>query len=64
MYRKYKSGKFTNNKIKHAVILLEDKEQKLKIINKKTVKIGYNNNKNYKINYNSDYEDYFNEDEY
>lgn len=55
MHRKYKL-----NKIKSQIILLEDKENKMTVINKRTIKIGgYNNNKTYKNNYIDDYEDYY-----
>ena len=61
MYRKYKSGKFTKN-ITPKIKLFEDKDPKLKVINKRTIKVGINyNNKNYKFDYISDYNDYYDE---
>jgi hypothetical protein len=54
MYRKYKSGRFTTNKINTQKKLLEDKNKKQTIINK--------SNKSYKIyedyiDYNNDYDE-------
>jgi hypothetical protein len=58
MYRKYKSGRFTTNKINTQKKLLEDKNKKQPIINKsnKSYKI-YEDYIDYNIDYNNDYDE-------
>ncbi len=64
MQRKYKSGNYSNNKIKPKLYILEDIEKNYKIIFVKSVNVGVkkNNDKIYKDNYLNEYEDYYGEE--
>ena len=60
MNRKYKSGKFTNKKIKGNVVKIEDKETNTANTVVKYVNVYYKNitHKKYKNDYKDEYEHY------